>query len=247
MKILFSPSESKTTCCDQDSFSTSSFIFPELYDERIFVLEKYSAFLKNANSAELSTLFGTNKENLIQQYRKDIFSSRTCKAVKRYNGVAFAALQYENLDEKSKDYIDENVMIFSNLFGPIMAKNPIPNYKLKQGQTIAGFAPENHYLVNFKDRLERYFADENVLDLRAKFYEKFYQIKNPYLTMKFQKNKKVVSHFAKHYRGKILRQIAQNYLTTIDSVLAQNYENLEIADIKTIKNKTEITYEILDI
>ena len=45
-------------------------------------------------------------------------------------------MDYENLDSNSKKWIDENVLIFSNLFGVISAKDLIPYYVLKQAVSI---------------------------------------------------------------------------------------------------------------
>jgi cytoplasmic iron level regulating protein YaaA (DUF328/UPF0246 family) len=100
------------------------------------------------------------------------------------------------------------VILFSNLFGPIKANDKIPEYKLKQGVKMGNLNIEKTYKNLFSASLDKYLG-EYIIDLRAGFYEKFYTISVPHVAFKFLKNGKVVSHYAKAYRGKILQHIAQ--------------------------------------
>lgn len=244
MKILFSPSESKNPGGNDENFGKNSFIFENLYEKRLEILKIYNDFLKSADFSELSRIFGTKKEAEILRFRSDIFKSKTLKAILRYSGVAYKALNYRGLDQISQSYIDKNVLIFSNLFGPILAGEILPDYKLKQGEKFCDINVENFYNENFSTEIDKFCENDDILDIRAEFYTKFYEVKKDFLSMKFLKNGKVVSHFAKHYRGEILRQIAQNELKTNEEILAFNFKNLKILEIKKIKNKIEISYEI---
>lgn len=87
--------------------------------------------------------------------------------------------------------------------------------------------------------------NDDILDLRAGFYEKFYVIKKPYKTLKFIKDGKVVSHFAKAYRGEILKIISQNDIKTFDDFMNLELKNLKLEEIKEQKLKTEIVYSII--
>lgn len=244
MKILFSPSETKNSGGLNKSFYNSSFIFPELYSFREEILNKYNNFIKTASKAQLEKLFGTKKDEIINLYKKDIFQSPIMKAILRYEGVAYDYLEYKVLDKNEQKYIDENVLIFSNLFGVLKASDEIPEYKLKQGETFENLKIEKFYCDSFSSKLDEFLKDEDVIDLRAGFYEKFYQIKKPYITMKFIKDGKVVSHWAKAYRGIILRLLAQNNIQNIDQLMSMEIDNLSIEEIKKQKLKTEIIYSI---
>lgn len=246
MKILFSPSEAKFNDGINESFSKDSFIFPELFDKRLEVVEKYSNFIKNASNEKLQKLFGTKKQDVIDYYKEDIFKRPTKKVIQRYDGVAFDYLKYEELKDGEKKYIDENVMIFSNLFGPLLCGDiGLPDYKLKQGESIDGFKIENFYKENFSKALDEYLEDEDIFDLRAGFYEKFYKINKPYMTMKFIKDGKVVSHWAKAYRGIILNEMAKNEIKTFDEFLNMEVSSLKIEEIKEQKLKKEIVFSII--
>jgi cytoplasmic iron level regulating protein YaaA (DUF328/UPF0246 family) len=246
MKILFSPSETKIAGGEETSFDKNSFIFPELYEKRMEIVKQYNEFILNASKEELIKLFGTKKEDVLEQYSKDLFKTSTMKVIQRYDGVAFDYLEYSVLDKKEQDYIDENVIIFSNLFGALKAGDSgLPDYKLKQGETFNGLKIEKFYNDNFSKALDEYLKDEDIIDLRAGFYEKFYKIEKPYTTMKFIKDGKVVSHWAKAYRGIILKLIARSNIKTIDELMNMQIENLKIEEIKKQKLKTEIVYSII--
>ena len=245
MKILFSPSETKRAGGAEIPFDKNSFIFPELFEKRLEIVNSYNEFILNATKDELIRVFGVKKDEVINQYKKDIFKMPTIKAMLRYEGVAFDYLEYEKLTLVEQNYIDENVLIFSNIFGPIRASDLIPDYKLKQGETFDDLKIEKFYCDNFSQKVDEYLQNDDIIDLRAGFYEKFYQIKTPYTTMKFIKDGKVVSHWAKAYRGTILKLLAKNSIKTIKELMNMQIENLKIEEIKKQKNKTEIVYSIL--
>ena len=246
MKILFSPSEAKYKDGNDVKFTKESFIFPELFKYREEMINKYQSFIDNANKDEIAKLIGTKKEDIINYYSSDIFKRNTKKVIERYDGVAYDYLKYEELSNLEKKYIDENVVIFSNLFGPMLAGDMgLPDYKLKQGEKLDNLAVEVFYKEYFSKALDEYLEDEDVLDLRAGFYEKFYKLSKPYTTMKFIKDGKVVSHWAKAYRGIILKAISKNNIKTIEELMNLEVNNLSISEIKVQKLKTEIVYNIV--
>jgi uncharacterized protein len=245
MKILFSPSETKVSGGIEKIFDKSSFIFPELFDKRMEIVNQYKDFILNASNEQLIKIFGTKKEDVIKQYSQDLSKSKIMKAINRYDGVAFDYLEYCKLNKNEQDYIDNNVLIFSNLFGPISSGDFLPDYKLKQGETFNNLKIEKFYNDNFSQTLDEYLENEDIIDLRAGFYEKFYKINKAYTTMKFIKDGKVVSHWAKAYRGVILKLLSINNIKTIDELMNMQIDNLKIEEIKKQKNKTEIVYSII--
>jgi hypothetical protein len=218
MKILLAPSERKTLGGDFPPVSKNSFIFPEIYEKRIQAVKKYDEFLKTTDDIKN---FGDDKTS--------VFARPAKKAVLRYSGVAFDHLKYNELDEDSQKWIDENVYIFSNLFGVIRAGDFIPHYTLKQ-TAKPGFDIYAYHHSLFAPLLEKINENEPFIDLRAKFYEKIYRPKNA-ITFKFIKNGKVVSHFAKAYRGKLSAIIAKHKPGTIEDVLKIPFEDIKIIEI----------------
>ena len=243
MKILLAPSETKRSGGDL-SFDPSTLLFNELTPHRIKLLHTYINVLQKGDISTLSKMFGLKREVDILAYKRDIIHELTMKAIQRYTGVAFDYLGYEELEPSAQLYIDEHVILFSNLFGPILASDLIPEYKLKQGEAVGEIKVEKFYNEHSADLTENYLAEEEILDLRAGFYDKFYKPKKAYTTLKFIKDGKVVSHWAKAYRGIVLREIAKAGIESIEDFMKLPIENLTIHEIQTKKNKTEIIYNI---
>ena len=221
MKILFAPSEAKRIGGDSTQMQ---FCFAIDRDE---ILQKYDALTKSGDEAALAKLYGTK-----ERYDIDIFASPTLKAVRRYTGVAYEYLGYDELHFTAQEFIDQNLIIFSNLFGPLCASDLIPFYKLKQGSSVDDIKPEKYYHERCKNLLE----GEEILDLRAGYYEKFYKPRFC-IKMKFLKNGKVVSHWAKAYRGMVLRQIAENRIASFKELRDFAFEGLQLIEIQSKKNE----------
>ena len=243
MKILLAPSETKQSGGDH-SFDPNSLLFKALIPHRIKLLHTYTNILQKGDMPTLSKMFGLKKEADILKYKKDIIHELTLKAIERYTGVAFDYLGYEKLDANSQHYIDSHVILFSNLFGPIRASDLIPEYKLKQGEAVGDIKVEKFYHDHSAMLMEAYLKEEEILDLRAGFYDKFYKPQKNYTTLKFIKDGKVVSHWAKAYRGIVLREIAKTGIESIEEFMQLPIEGLSIHEIQKKKNKTEIIYNI---
>ena len=242
MKILLAPSETKTQG-RTDNFVLESLLFNELAPTRKLLLHQYMNILQKNSLEELSKMFGLKKESDINYHNRDIVHELTMKAIERYTGVAFDHLDYRNLNNSSQAYIDKNVILCSNLFGFLRADDKIPEYRLKQGASVGDLKPEKLYKEQ-SYLMEEYLANENILDLRAGFYDKFYKPTKPYTTLKFIKDGKVVSHWAKAYRGIVLREVANANINSLEEFMKLSIENLSIEEIQTKKNKTEIIYTI---
>ena len=245
MKILFSPSETKSDLSLNLPINEDSFCCKKLYKKREEVIHRYQDILDSGDINRLNKIFGLKNENKSFELAKiNIKSASTCKAIQRYTGVAYDYLDYENLGIKQKEFIDNNVIIFSNLFGPILAKDNLPVYRLKQGASIEGFKTEEFYKKNFSQEIDKLLEKEFIIDLRAGFYEKFYKLDLPHITMKFIKNGKVISHWAKAYRGKILKELSKYQPDSKSEFENINFENLKIQEIISKKNSFEYVFQI---
>ena len=213
MKILLAPSERKTLGGDEE-FNIKS--FPSLNSIRDEAIKKYDEFIKQTDDVKN---FGDIKE--------EIKSRKAKKAILRYSGVAFEYLDYQTLPEDAKEYLNENLIIFSNLFGILKPTDLIPFYTLKQGAK-PGFDIYKFYAPHIQKVLDEY--DDEYIDLRAKFYEKMFKPKNS-ISFKFIKNNKVVSHFAKAYRGTLTRHIALHKPKNFEEVLKIDFEGIKIKEI----------------
>jgi cytoplasmic iron level regulating protein YaaA (DUF328/UPF0246 family) len=244
--ILFAPSEGKRPGGDLPPIAEDAFCLPELYPRRVEAARRYVDFVRKADDSIIVKLFGVKEAALLARWRADLFTTPSMKAVLRYDGVAYDHLDYPALGDSAQRYVDENLIIFSNLFGPVSAKDRLPDYKLKQGESIGDFAPEKFYKTHFSDALTAYLETRGpVVDLRAGFYEKFYKIPLPHLTMKFLKNGRSVSHWAKAYRGLVVRRMAEEGIESEEALMAMDVEGLALKEIVEGRRKKEIVYEIV--
>ncbi|MGA9045397.1 YaaA family protein [Sulfuricurvum sp.] len=245
MIILFAPSEGKREGGKCLPLNRESLIFPDLFSKRLEVIAQYEKVVHGGSDEELFELFGIKDPKEYIRYKQGFSSVPTMKAIERYDGVAYDYLGYTQLSTKVQEYIDRDVIIFSNLFGPLRAGDCIPDYKLKQGSSIGSFVPDKHYKECFTAVLDEMIGDQEILDLRAGFYDKFYMPKTKPTTLKFLKEGKVVSHWAKAYRGIVLREAAQHSIASIQELLALNIEGLILHEIAETKKKKEIVYTIV--
>lgn len=239
LKILFSPSEGKKV--GGEKIPQQLFGAENARDE---ILKIYNSIVESKNEEDIKKLFGIKKFKDCEQYICNIFDAPLMSAIERYQGVAYDYLQYNELDSITQEYLKNNTIIFSNLYGPLLGSNLIANYKVKQGNSIGDIEPDKFYKKRFSYQLDLYLTGNEILDLRAGYYDKFYKTTAPYTTLKFLKGGKVVSHWAKAYRGIVLREIAKHQIKSLEEFSSLEIEGLSIHEIKSIKNKTEIVYNI---
>ena len=240
LKILFSPSEGKN--------SGGNEIKKELFgatNAREDILNEYNKIVLSQDEEDIKKLFGFKKFSECLPYINDIHSSSLMCAIQRYQGVAYDYLQYTSLSKTEQEYLKQNSIIFSNLYGPILGGDTIANYKVKQGNDIGLTKPDKFYKERFSYQLDLYLANDEILDLRAGYYDKFYKTTKPYTTLKFLKNGKTVSHWAKAYRGIVLRELAKHNISSLSEFNSLEIEGLSVLEIKMTKNKTEIIYNII--
>ena len=241
LKVLFSPSEGKRSGGDEQKKD----IFGAL-NARDEILHTYNNIVLSQNEEKIKKLFGFKKFSECEPYINDIFNSPLMPAIERYKGVAYDYLKYNELDEESQRYLKANSIIFSNLYGPLLGGDVIANYKVKQTNNIGEISPDKFYKERFSYQLDLYLSSHEVLDLRAGYYDKFYKNTKPYTTLKFLKNGKTVSHWAKVYRGIVLKEIAKNNIQSLSEFMKLEIDTLSVSEIKVVKNKTEIIYNIVE-
>jgi len=241
MKILLAPAETK------QSGGKKPFDFNNLKPYNKEIVEHYEQYIKNSSLEELSKWFGLKNLKEVEKYKTTLQNQPTLKAIQRYTGVAFEYIKYNQLNNIEKIYLEENILLFSNLFGVLKADELIPDYKFKQGAILPTIDNLKYFKQHLKPYMDKLLEDEEVIDLRANFYDKIYKINKPYITMKFIKNGKVVSHWAKAYRGIVVNLMAKHNIQSIAELMNMNIPNLSIVEIKKQKLKTEIIYNLCNI
>jgi cytoplasmic iron level regulating protein YaaA (DUF328/UPF0246 family) len=244
MKILLAPSETKRPGGDQ-AFAIDDLVFDALLPTRQSLVHAYINILQRNDPKQLSQMFGLKRSaDIAYHAAKDLPNEPAMPAIERYTGVAFDHLDYPTLSDAGRAYLHRNLMLHSNLFGFVRANDLIPEYRLKQGEPIGDLYPEKLYREHGTPLIDAWVGDEDLLDLRATFYERVYKPTRPYTTLKFLKGDKVVSHWAKAYRGLVLRAIAEAGVETVEAFMRLPIEGLTLREIQTRGNRTEIVYGI---
>lgn len=239
MHILFSPSEEKLKLSNPCSIEEIKDFYKNLNFEKFKFNCEYrkkiiSDYLDSFN--ELEYIFGVkNVKNILKNFNNEYY-----KAITLYQGVSYKELDYLNLSVDAQKYIDNNLIIFSNLFGPLLASDNIPFYKLKQGVKLKNINQAKAYSDDTTDLLDSFLKDY-IIDLRAEIYKEYYEIKKPYITFNYFKNGKQLSHNSKKYRGITLKLLAQNNITDIKelfNMISKYFHTftVENKDLATIYN-----------
>ena len=242
-KIFFSPSESKIFPKDfgRDSLLDLPFVSPQ-------ALQSYLSAIESASEEKICAILGSKRLDLDELARiQNLYNAPRIESIRLYDGVAYGALDFENLELRAQKYLYERVYIFSNLFGALKANDKIPYYNLHQGKGFGDFELKKIY-QDTKWRLDEEFSQSAILDLRAQAYIKVYKPDNvlpsSYYQIEFLKNGKKVSHYAKFYRGIYLKVLAELGVENLEDLSRLEIEGLDFVNKQIIKNATILTYEV---
>jgi len=244
IKILFSPSENKTLHGTGVGFDPSNLLFGDDKGVRADLTKRYDKIMNSGDEEAVSALTGLKKYEDSKEFRQPIEKMPLVPAIERYVGVAYDYLAYDTLDPSQKEFIQKYTLIFSNLFGAILAADLIPPYKFKQGEKLEGINTATLYKKHFSSALDEYLANSLIVDLRAGYYEKFYAPKKQVIGMKFLKGGTSVSHWAKAWRGLMLRNIAQEQPSSLEEIIAMQTQGVSLIDRVESAKKIELVYEI---
>ncbi|RDU51495.1 peroxide stress protein YaaA [Helicobacter sp. MIT 00-7814] len=267
MTLLFSPSEGKNMP-DFQGFKQSSAPLEYLFSTKTYkqnALNAYLHALRESDEKTLLSLFGTKELDLqMLSLCQNLLTSPRIEAIRLYSGVAYKALGFENLPKDSQNFLYENLLIFSNLFGTIRANDAIPFYNLHQNKGKGAFSLKTLFQAQDSDLqafLQTHQSKQKstqIIDLRAEIYIKFAPISLPHIQIEFLKNGKKLSHSSKFYRGIYARELAlkcQNRapkklektekLENIESLERIKFENLELVGKEYQNARTILRYEIL--
>ena len=117
-------------------------------------------------------------------------------------------LAQQNSKPISDRYIKENIAVFE-------IKDASSGYGKDLGKKLTSLIENsltrmNRFNIVDRKNLDKYLKDNEILDLRAGFYQKAYKLELPHTKVEFFKNGKKSTHYSKYYRGLLLRNIAIN-------------------------------------
>jgi cytoplasmic iron level regulating protein YaaA (DUF328/UPF0246 family) len=138
---------------------------PELTKTRAGIARDLLALCRRPQHAAQILGLGPKNMDYLESNRA-LLDSATLPAIERYTGVVFDALDYASLSDSSRAVAHQSLWIFSALFGPLRATDPIPRYRLSFDTRIPGESLKARWLP----QADRMWADTFTIDLRSEGY-----------------------------------------------------------------------------
>ncbi|MGV0408418.1 peroxide stress protein YaaA [Corynebacterium resistens] len=248
MLIVLPPSETKSVGGDGAPLNFADLSFPLLNSTRESIAHDLAAL---DDSQAMAALGISEKLRVEAAHNRALFDSPTQPAILRYTGVLYDALDVPSLPPSAW----RNLAIGSALFGVVMAADPIPHYRLSGTVKLP---PSNDTLKKrwgsqITDTLASYQdkAGGPIVDLRSGTYQQLGKLPGA-ITVRVESeqtdgSRKVVSHFNKHYKGLVARELATcgstpRAINDIASILANAGMRVELPGDSARGSKiTELT------
>lgn len=211
MLIVLPPSETKAPGGAGAPLEFSRLSFPSLNPVREELVAALSALQVEEAMAQLGLSERLRGE---AEANRELFSAPTMPAVERYTGVLYDALDAATLPDRRQ------LAVGSALFGVLGADDPIPRYRLSGGSKLDRRTMKSRWGASVTEALSE--VDGLVVDLRSGAYQQLGPLKRA-VTVRVESvlddgTRKVVSHFNKHHKGVLARELADKRADSIDDV-----------------------------
>ena len=165
MRIVRPPSETKQPGGQAGSaLDWASLVFPQLTSTRQQIASDLVALSASTGASKALGLGAKGAEWL--EANHELLSSPVMPAIERYTGVIFDALGYASMNEGARQRVAECVWLFSALFGPLLATDLIPRYRLSFDSKLPGESLKSRWAAH----AEAMWAHDFTLDLRSEGY-----------------------------------------------------------------------------
>ena len=218
MLILLPPSETKTAPASGAAVDPEQLSFPSLDDGRRRVLTALERVSGQRNALEALGVGAS----LSEEVRRNL-SLRTAPAapaLEVYTGVLYDALGPQTLTEAQRAAAAESVVVISALWGAVRPTDRIPAYRLSMGTALRGLGRREAMRLSsfWKPRLRAALGPEAegrlVVDCRSAAYAAAFEApaRSTVAVRAVREQdgtRRVVSHFAKHTRGELVRHLLE--------------------------------------
>ena len=215
MLVLLPPSETKTSPRRGRALDLGSLSFPGLTEVRETVLDALVALAREDPSKALRVL-GISDRQLDEVARDAVLDTApTARAGLVYTGVLYDALDLPSLEPKARRRAERSVIVSSALFGAVRLGDRIPAYRLSGDTNLPALGP---VAALWRDPLAVAMSEAAtrglVIDLRSGTYAAMWRPTGDVATRTVavrvlqampDGSRKVVSHFNKATKGRLLR------------------------------------------
>ncbi|MDR7087262.1 cytoplasmic iron level regulating protein YaaA (DUF328/UPF0246 family) [Aeromicrobium panaciterrae] len=216
MLILLPPSEGKTRPATGAPLDLESLSFPTLTPVRAQLLRTLIKMCSGNPKRAMQALgLGPTQAEAIE-INAGLDQEPTARADEIYTGVLYSMLDLPTLDPASRSRADESLAIASALFGLVRPSDHIPAYRLSGDGSLPRLGTvASRWRTPLPRVLQEAAGDGLVIDLRSGMYAALGKPPaDRTVTMRVlhehQGVRKVVSHFNKATKGRIVRAILES-------------------------------------
>ena len=217
MRILLPPSETKTTPAFGEPLDLAVLVAPTLEPQRQLLLETLVSLCTSEPEGALATLGLTVNQTDEVVRNRGLWHAPTAPAWQVYTGVLYSQLDTATLTVVQRARLEECVWIASALFGFVRLTDPIPAYRLSGDAVLPGIGGLAGY---WREHLTPLLEAEMgpIIDLRSGIYAKLGPLPCsvaeravvPRVLQKMPSGPpKLITHFNKATKGRIVRAVAQ--------------------------------------
>ena len=235
MLVILPPSETKSDGGKAAPLQLDSLTLPRLNPVRRKLADAIVELSADLDASREALGLGASATAEIER-NADLWESPTRTAITRYTGVLYDALDYAGMTRATKTKAADRLMIGSALFGVVAATDLIPAYRLSGGSKLPGFGTLGSlWKPTLSPALDD--LDDFVVDLRSGVYQKLGPVRGAVtatvVTESPDGSRKVVSHFNKHYKGLMARELVRTRrnvrdINALAAVLSDAGQRVEI-------------------
>jgi uncharacterized protein len=220
--ILLPPSEGKTVPRRGRPLDLTALRFPSLTEARERVLGALVALCRADPDRAATTLDVPASQRAWVERNAELATAPTARADRVYAGVLYEALDAATLTSGAKRRLGVRVAVTSSLFGLVAPADRIPAYRLSGDAVL----PEvGNVAALWREHLGKAVSEAGgdglLVDLRSTMYAAFWrpppELASRVVTMRVlhevDGQRKVVSHFNKATKGRIVRALLESGAT----------------------------------
>jgi uncharacterized protein len=214
--ILLPPSEGKSVPRRGNRLDLAGLDLPELREAREAVVTALVDHCTNDPERAAVTLgLGPTQQDQVERNAR-LLTAPTARADRIYTGVLYDALGLGDLDAAARRRATRWLAIMSSLLGVVRPNDPIPSYRLSGDTRLPGVGiVSSHWRAHLDGVLSGAAGNGLVVDLRSTTYAGFWRPSAPVagrtatvrVLHEVGGRRKVVSHFNKATKGRIVRDL----------------------------------------
>ena len=221
MKIIFSPSKEMR---EENIFENKKIEFtePKFKDKTNILI----GILKEKSLSEIENIMKLKGKLLNKTYKdiQDYDKLKFITAISMYYGVSFKELNLEDYSEKSLEYLENNLLILSALYGILLTFDLVKKYRLDMTMSIIDKGLYNFWKKDINDYISNILSkDEVLLNLASGEFSKLIDNKKiSMINIDFKEEKdgtyKSVSTYSKKARGQFLNYLIKNQIANLEDI-----------------------------